>query len=130
MPSAIEVRNLVQSLLGHIKNCTGLKEKSEWRRASFRFIWSAPAKVDLFDHNDFSDPLYVRTGTVSAHGMDFLSPRGLKRGQRVLITLEADNGEVQIPATVVHSTDWFGCKEKVGVKFDLEGSQHSSGSPL
>ncbi len=120
MPSAIGVRNHIQRLLGHIKNCTGLKEKSEWRRASYRFAWSAPAKVELLDPNDFSDPLYVRTGTVSAHGMDFLSPRKLKRGQRVMITLEADNSEVQIPATVVYSTDWFGCKDKVGVKFELE----------
>lgn len=37
-----------------------------------------------------------------------------------MITLEADNSEVQVPATVVHSTDWFGGKDKLGVKFELE----------
>jgi len=121
MPNTIGLGNQLQRLLRRIKFCTGQSEKSEWRRESFRFTWSVPATVEVLDPNDAPEPLYVWTGTISAHGLDFLSPRKLKRGQKVLITLEADNSQVQIRGTVVHSTDSFS-RDKVGVKFDLEDS--------
>ena len=121
MPGTIESKNQLQRLLRRIKFYTGQSEKSEWRRGSYRFIWSVPATVEVLEPNDASELLNVRTGTISAQGIDFLSPRKLKRGQKVLITLEADNSQVQIVGTVVHSTDLFS-KDKVGVKFDLEDS--------
>ena len=121
MPSTIESKNQMQRLLRHIKFHTGQSEKSEWRRASYRFIWSVPATVEVLEPSDAPGPLYVRTGTISASGIDFLSPRKLKRGQKVLITLEADNSQVQIVGTVVHSTDLFS-RDKVGVKFELSDS--------
>ena len=120
MPSTIELKDQLQQLLRHIETYTGQREKSEWRRANYRLTWQVPAQVETLDSNETSKPVYVRIGTISPGGIDFLSPHTLRRGQKVLITLEADNGEVEISGTVVHSTDWFGCKDKLGVKFDLE----------
>ena len=119
MPTETQLNDRLQRLLRNIKFFTGQREKSEWRRGNYRFIWQLPAQVELLDSNEISDPIDAWTGTISASGIDLLSRRSLKRGQKVLITIEADDGHVQIRGTVVHSTDLFS-KDKVGVKFDLE----------
>ena len=119
MTTKIHLKDQLQRLLRHIKFHTGQREKSEWRRDNFRFLWQVPAQVELLDSNEISEPVNVLTGTISASGIDFRSYRSLKRGQKVLITVETDDGHVQIRGTVMHSTDLFS-KDKVGVKFDLE----------
>jgi len=40
--------------------------------------------------------------------LDFHSPRMLKRGSKILINLQSEEGELQIPATVIHSTESVG----------------------
>ena len=119
MLTKINLKDQLQRLLRHIKFHTGQADKSEWRRDNFRFIWQVPAQIQLLDPNEASEPIDVWTGTISASGIDFRSSRSLERGQKVLITLETDNGHVQIHGTVVHSTDLIS-RHKVGVKLDLE----------
>ena len=119
MPTAIEARTKFQRLLKQIKLCTGQEEMPECRRASFRLVWSAPAEIKPLNPNGFPSPLYARTRTISAHGLGFISPRELQLGQRVVITLEANEGEVQIPAMVVRLTPSVGMPT-VGVTFDLD----------
>ena len=77
-----------------------------------------PATVKLLDSNGSPEPLYVNTRTICAEGLDFHSPHELKHGCKVLMTLETDEGELQIPATVVHLTQSVGMPI-VGVRFDL-----------
>ena len=119
MPKVAEVTKSIERLLEHIALSTGQKPASEYRRASWRYKWTAPAAVKLIDSNDSSEPLYVTTRTIFAQGLDFRSPRMLDRGCKVLITLETNEGELRIPATVMHSTKSVGMPI-VGVAFDLD----------
>ena len=119
MTTEIHLKDQLQRLLRHIKFHTGQREKSEWRRDNFRFLWHVPAQVELLDSDEITEPMDVWTGTISASGIDFRSPRSLKRGQKVLITIETDDGRVQIHGIVVHSADLFS-RHKIGVKLDLE----------
>ena len=119
MTTKIHLKDQLQRLLRRIKFYTGQREKSEWRRDNFRFIWQVPAQVELLDSDEITEPIDVWTGTISASGIDFRSPCNLKRGQKVLITIETDDGHMQISGTVVYSTNLFS-KDKIGVKFDLE----------
>ena len=121
MPNIIESRDQLQSLLRRIKFHTGQKEKSEWRRSNYRFACSVPAKVELLDPDDSSEPLEVWTGTISAGGLDFFSRSKLKRGQKLLITLDLGDSQVQLLGTVVHSTDLLS-KHRIGVKLSLKES--------
>ena len=121
MATKIELKDQFERLIRHIKFYSGQKDKSEWRRDGHRFLWQVPAQVQVLDATDVAEPVDVWTGTISKSGLDFLSPRKLQRGQKVLITLEANNSQVQILGTVIHSTDLFS-RDKVGVKFDLEES--------
>ena len=119
MPEVPEVTNRIEHLLEQIELATGQEPLSEARRASWRYTWAAHVAIEFVDPNDSSDPLHVTTRTIFAHGLDFRSPRILERGCKVLITLQTDEGELQIPATVMHSTTSVGMPI-VGVKFDLE----------
>ena len=121
MPTIIHLKDQIQRLLRRVKFHTGQSDKSEWRRDNFRLIWKVPAQVQLLDHYEISEPIDVWTGTISASGIDFRSPCSLKRGQKVLITLETDDEHVQVRGIVVHSTDMIS-RHKIGVKLDLEES--------
>ena len=119
MMSVLEVRKRIKRLLEQIELSTGQKPTPEYRRTSWRYKWTAPATVKLIDSNDSSEPLYVTIRTIFAHGLDFRSPLTLDRGCKVLINLETDEGELQIPATVVHCTESVGMPI-VGVTFDFD----------
>ena len=119
MLTKVHLKDQLQRLLRHIKFYTGQLDKSEWRRDNFRFIWQMPAQIQLLEPDEVSGPIDAWTGTISASGIDVRSPRALKRGQKVLITLELDDGHVQVFGTVMHSTDLIS-RHKIGVKLDLE----------
>ena len=65
-----------------------------------------------------SELLLVTLGQISRDGLEFRSSQRLKVDQKVLVGLETDEGELQVPATVVHSTE-SGVRFIVGVRFDL-----------
>ena len=121
MPDTIESRDQLHRLLERIKLETGQKEKSEWRRSGYRFACSVPAKIEMFDTDDASEPLEVWTGTISEGGLDFFCRSALKRGQKLLITLDLGDSQIQMLGTVVHSTDLLS-KYRIGVKLSLEES--------
>ena len=119
MPTKIKIKDQLQRLLRRVKFHGGQQDKSEWRRDNYRYILQVPAQVQILDPNEDPEPIDVLAGTISASGIDFRSPRALERGQKVLITLETNDGPVQVCGTVVHSTDMIS-RHKVGVKLDLE----------
>ena len=121
MPKVTEVRKRINRLLEQIERTTGQKPQPDARRASFRYAWPAHATVELVDPDNSSEPLFVTLGHISRDGLDFRSSRKLQSDQKVLVTLETDEGELQIPATVVHSTESV-VRFVVGVKFDLQDS--------
>ncbi len=118
MPQVAELTKHIERLLEQIERTTGQKAVSEARRASFRYIWLAPATVKLVDSQSPSEPLLVTLGHISRDGLGFRSSRRLQPDQKVLVTLETDEGELQIPATVVHSSESV-TGFVVGVRFDL-----------
>ncbi len=117
MPQVAEVTKHIERLLEQIERTTGQKPVPDARRASFRYIWLAPATVKLVDSQSPSEPLLVTLGHISRDGLEFRSSRRLKVDQKVLVGLETDEGELQIPATVAHSTE-SGVRFVVGVRFD------------
>lgn len=121
MSNTVESRDQLQRLLERIRGQSGQKEKSEWRRSGYRFACSVPAKVELLDTEDSLGPLEVWTGTISDGGLDFFCRSELKRGQKLLITLDLGEGQIQMLGTVVHSTDLLS-RYRIGVKLSLEES--------
>ena len=121
MLSTVELRESIIRLLEQIERTTGQKPQPDARRASFRYAWPVQATIELVDADDSSEPLFVTVGHISRDGSDFRSSRELEPDEKVLVTLETDQGQLQIPATVVHSTQSI-VKFVIGVKFNLEDS--------
>ena len=121
MINVLEVKKRRNRLLGQIKLAAGQKEVEvpEAKRACWRYRWVVPGTIVFVDSKDSSRLLFITTSTISAEGLDFRSPRILEPGCKVLITLETDEGQMQIPATVTHSTESVGMPI-VGVAFDLD----------
>jgi len=118
-PQVAEVTKSIERLLEQIQRSTGQTPEAEAKRATWRYKWAAPATVEFVDPKDSSGPVCITTRTISAQGLDFCSPNRPKPGCKVLINLETDEGELQIPATVVYCTESVGMPS-VGVRFDLD----------
>ena len=118
MTNVLEVKKHLNRLFGQIKLAAGQKEVKvpEAKRSSWRYEWAAPATVELVDS---IESLFVTIQSISAQGLGFCLPRTFEPGCKVLITLETDEGELRIPATVIHSRESVGMPT-VGVAFDLE----------
>ena len=118
MSKVTEIKRHIDRLLEQIERSTNQESRPDARRASFRYAWPAHATVELVGPDDSSEPLLVSLSRISRDGLDFRSSRWFQLQQKVLISLETDEGELQIPATVVHTTE-SGVRFVVGVKFDL-----------
>ena len=119
MAQVAEGRKDVERLLKQIELSTGQAQVPAAKRATRRYAWVASARVELVDSRDSSEPLYITTRSISAEGLDFHSPHAFEPDCKVLIILETDEGELQIPATVMHSTESVGMPI-TGVRFDLD----------
>ena len=117
MPKVAEVTKSIERLLAQIELSTGQKPASEYRRVPWRYRWVTPATVEVVDSKGPAELLYITTRSISTEGLDFRSSRILELGCKVLITLETDEGQIQIPAIVKHSTESVGMPI-VGVAFD------------
>ncbi len=117
MPDVAELAKHIERLLEEIERTTGQTPVSEAKRGSFRYVRLAPATIKLVDSQSPSEPLLVTVANISRDGLDFRSSRRFQLQEKVLISLETDEGELQIPATVVHSTE-SGVRFVVGVRFD------------
>ena len=116
MPSTIEMAKSIERLLEQIEHSTGQTPEADAKRASWRYEWVAPATVELVDS---TEPLFVTIQSISAQGLGFCSPRTFEPGCKLIITIETDEGDLRIPATVIHSRNSVGMPI-VGVSFDLD----------
>ncbi len=119
MPQVAEVTKHIERLLEQIKLSAGQGQVPDAKRAAWRYAWVASARVELVDSGDSSEPLYITIRNISTEGLDFHSPHAFEPDCKVLIILETDEGELQIPATVMHSTESVGMPI-TGVRFDLD----------
>lgn len=109
-------------LIEHIERSTDQTPLDEARRATWRYSWPAPATVKLVEaegSEESSDPLYVTVHNISAECVDFYSPHELEMDSKVVITLETEDGQLSIPATVLSCISSVG-KPLVAVRFDLD----------
>ena len=121
MSQVAELTKQIERLLEEIERTTEQTPVSDARRASFRYVWPGHATVEFVDPDNWFEPLLVTVGHISRDGLDFRSPRRFQVDQKLLITLDTDEGQLQIPATVIHSTQSV-VKFATGVMFDLEDS--------
>ena len=112
------IRQRITCLLRQIEFASGQRPSPESRRATWRRTWAARGTLEFLDPKGSFEPVYVTTRTISTEGLDFRSARMPKRGCRVLLNLQTDEGQLRIPATVVHSTTSVGMPI-TGVAFDL-----------
>ena len=113
-----KVKERITRLLEQIKGSTNQEPQSDARRTSFRYAWPGHATVELVETDNASEPLLVTVGHISRDGLEFRSPGKLEPDRKVLVTLETDEGQLQIPAIVVHSTESVG-RPIIAVKFNL-----------
>ena len=118
MSTTAETKERLMSFLEQVRQTTGQEPLSEARRASWRYTWVEPITVRIIDGGQESELLYANTKTIFADGMDFRSPRSFEQDCKVLITIDSEDGTIEIPATVVHSTGSVGMGI-VGVRFDF-----------
>ena len=118
MPDLADLKECIKHFLEQIELATEQKPLSETRRASWRYTSAVFATLESNDPNDPFDLLHITATSISAEGLHFRSPRAFERGAKVLITLDTDQGQLKIPATVMHSTTSVGMPI-VGLKFDL-----------
>ena len=121
MSQVAELTKQIERLLEEIERTTEQAPVSDARRVSFRHVWPGHATVEFVGADNLSEPLFVTVGHISSDNLDFRSSRELEPGEKVLVTLETDQGQLQIPATVSHSTGSV-AGFTVGVNFDLEDS--------
>ena len=118
MHNVAEVKKDFERLFEQIKRASGQEQVPIAKRATWRHKWVAPVTVEFVNSKGSSESLYAATRSISAGGLDFRSPRMLERGLKVLIFLDTHEGQLQMPATVKHSTESVGMPI-VGVSFNL-----------
>ena len=117
-----QIKADLEKLLEHIERSTNQEPVDEVRRNIWRYSWPVPATVELIKAEgteESSDPLYVTVHNISRESMDFYSPHELEMDTRVVITLDTEDGQLSIPATVLNSISSVG-KPLVSVTFDLD----------
>lgn len=119
MYEVIDIKTRLQQLLKSIEVTTNQEQIPDRRRSVWRYEWQGRATVRCVDSDGLSEPSYVSVSHISTTGMDFHCSRKMQRGQKVMIILELEDVELEIHATVKHSTVSVG-KGIVGVNFDLE----------
>ena len=121
MYQVTDVRTRLAGLLKKIELCMGQEQLTDGRRSAWRYEWTASATVRCLEPGEPSEPLYVTTSHISPIGVNFRCSHAFEAGQKVMITLDTEDGDLEMPGRVMHSTCSVG-RNVIGVKFDLEES--------
>ena len=116
---AAETKQSILRFLEHIELSTGQIQLPDKRRSAWRYEWHGSAVVRCLDTGVPSEPMYVLASHISPVGLEFRCSCKLDPGQEVMITLDSPEGDLEVPATVVHATASIG-RNIIGVKFGLE----------
>ena len=121
VPKVTEARDRITRFFEQIERSRNGVPGPDARRTSFRYTWPTHATVRFVEPDEPSEPLFVTVSHISEDGLDFRCSRRLPLEQKLLVSMDTDEGEVQIAATVVHSTESV-AGFVVGVRFDLRES--------
>ena len=119
MYQVTDVRSRLEGLLKRIELCTGQEQLDDGRRSVWRYEWTASATVRCLEGGGSSEPMYVTTSHISPIGLNFRCSSVLETGQKVMVVLDSEDGDLEIPGRVMHSTGSVG-RNIIGVKFELE----------
>ena len=125
MNQVADIRNWLVRLLKSIEFATGQKQIPDGRRCTWRYEWNSGATVRYMNSYGSFEELHVLTSHISPLGLDFLCSGELESGQKVVISLDTEDGGLEIPATVLHCTTSVG-RNIIGVNFDLDQSDPPS----
>jgi len=115
----VRTRRQMERVIEQIKRATNQETRSEWRRGQCRVQFATPGTVSHNEPSHSSQPIYISTYDISVGGLGFFSSRDLHPGEKLLVAIETDFGDLEIPATVMRSTGTLG-HYRIGVRFDLE----------
>ena len=119
MYQVTELKNSIDRFLEEIERSTGQNSVPDGRRSTRRHDWTGHLVVKFMDYDKSSEPLYLTTRRISPVGLDFLWSGQMEIGKKVVIVFDTEDGELEIPGTVMHCTGSVG-RNIIGVKFDLD----------
>ncbi len=121
MKARIVIKTMQQMgrIIQLIKEATLQEEGTDGRRGHWRLEYGTPGIIVPEQDANLFEPIYVTTRDISLEGVGFFSTHRLRPGQRILITVETDFGDLEVPAKVVHTNGTVG-GFKIGAKFLLD----------
>ena len=114
----VKTHKHMSAVIARIQQTTHQRKHSDTRRHQWRLRFGTPGTATADDGSVSAESIYISTQDISASGLGFIANRDLKPGQTLLVTIETDFGDIEIPCTVMHSTVTIG-GHKVGVQFHL-----------
>jgi hypothetical protein len=114
----VETKSQMRRLVEQLRAISQEPERSDDRRGRWRLMFATLGVIEVEENAGSNDPVYITTRDISDDGLGFLTRNKLDPGQKLLMNMETDLGDVEVPATVVHCTGTVGMF-KIGVKFDL-----------
>jgi hypothetical protein len=114
----VETKEQMERVVEQLKSSPLQNALPERRRNRWWMTYHTPGTVEMGDGSGNLQPIYMAIHDISMEGLGFLSHKPLISGQKLVINLETDNGEIEVCDTVVHCTETLG-KFKIGVKFDF-----------
>ncbi len=119
MKVKIEIRTSAQmkKLFSELLRKYNFVPKHEFKRQYWRMPYVTHGYVQVLGEN-YQEPIYITIQNISEAGIGFIAKEKLNPTQKVNVVLETNEGEIEIPATIVHCTESVGMY-KIGARFDL-----------
>ncbi len=114
----VETKSQMRRLVDQLRVSCEQPEPSGDRREKWRLMFATLGVVEVEENAAVNDPIYITTRDISPEGLGFLTQKKLEPGRKLILNVETDIGDVEVPGTVVHCTGTVGMF-KIGVKFDL-----------
>lgn len=114
----VETKSHLAKLVEQLQAGPPAEEGPGARRKHWRLKFATPGSLAGDPSLATNEPVYMTTHDISAGGVGFLCRNELEPGQRLVLLIETDIGDVEVPGIVRHCTATVGMY-KVGIEFDL-----------
>jgi len=120
-PVVVKTRDQMARFVEQIEHQTSQEQRPDYRRGLWRLLYIAPGTVELEEPLSSGEAIYMTSRDISVEGMGFVSHSSFKKGQRIVITLDTPEGQLEIRGSVMHSKPTISMGTYVtGVKFEYE----------
>jgi hypothetical protein len=114
----VETKSQMRRLVEQLRATSEPPDQSGDRRGGWRLMFAVLGVIEVEENIGNNNPIFITTHDISDEGLCFLTHNKLEIGQKLLMNMETDLGDVEVSATVIHCTGTVGMY-KIGVKFDL-----------